>query len=215
MPQGSIPPPQPDGFLIKLDKPSLFGNFIFHDELGGAFAPYTYSVKSAMHDKRTYLFVAIPIHVPLAALQLPDVYPPVLATRGLPSQKDRNALTNAALATLHNILHRLLPGQYAVLPVSHFQHVSIRTSRHRGTVTYYFVHPEQDERSRAKAGLKWVNDQLWEVIFIGTPQDRMDGTVHERADEAKKAIFTELAKVRRGQHVLDPPFLAYFGGFMF
>ena len=140
--------------------------------------------------------------------------PPVLATRGLPSQKDRNALTNAALATLHNIL-RLLPGQYAVLPVSHYQLVSVRSSRHRRSVIYYFVHPEQDERSREKAGQKWVNDQLWEVIFIGTPQDRMDGTVHERADEAKKAIFTELAKVRRGQHVLDPPFLAYFGGFMF
>ena len=43
----------------------------------------------------------------------------------------------------------------------------------------------------------------------------MTGTVRERADEAKKAIFTELAKVRCGQHALDPPFLAHFGGFMF
>ena len=196
---------KPAGYLIKLDKPALFGNFLFHDELGGAFAPYTYTVKSAMHDKRSYLFVAIPIHVPLAALQLPDVYPPVLATRGLPSQKDRTALTNAALATLHNILQRILAGQYAVLPVSNFQNVSLRSSRHRGNFSYSFVHPEQDERSRDKAGHKWVNDQIWEVVFIGTPQDRMAGTVHDRADEAKTAIFSELAKVRRGQHVLDPP----------
>ena len=67
---------KPGGFLINLDKPTLFGNFLFHDDFGGSFAPYTYVVKSAMHIKRTYQFVAIPIHVPLATIQLPDMYPP-------------------------------------------------------------------------------------------------------------------------------------------
>ena len=203
------------GFLIKLETPAHFGTFLLHTAYYGTVAPMSYMVKSVEHKKRIYQFMAIPAHVPMKTIQLVARYPPVLAVRSIPSEKDRHTLTNAAIGTLHNILTKVIPGQFAIIPVHQYHQVVISSKKRRNFKHY--DHPDLDEETRAlldedKASTK---DCLWEVILMLPDTDVDDMTLNDRIQESHKKVFEELAKSRTGTHELTPPFLANAGGFQF
>ncbi len=43
----------------------------------------------------------------------------------------------------------------------------------------------------------------------------MEGTTEDRTQECQKTVITELAKARKDNHTLSPPFLAHAGGFKY
>ena len=65
----AIPRNQSDGrtgrFLIKLERPALFGNFLLIDK----YNKNSYMIRSGEHTTCTYLFMAIPVHVPMKTIQ--------------------------------------------------------------------------------------------------------------------------------------------------
>ena len=203
------------GFLIKLERPALFGNFLMTTAFYGTIAPMSSIAKSAEHRKRVYLFMAIPAHVPMKAIQLAARYPPILAVRSIPIGKDRNALTNAALGTLYNILTRVIPGQFAIIPVQQYHQVIVSSQKRRQFLHY--THPDLDEETRAlpDEDRSSARDTIWEVILV-LADSNVDGMSSEdRAQECHKKVFEELAKSRNGSHELTPPFLANAGGFQY
>ena len=158
-----------------------------------------------------------PMYVPPAAIQLQTKYPPILATRSLPYNKDKHALTNAALATLSNVCSRVMPNAFAIIPVPQY-HAALEAHRKiRNNVTKFLVHPDQDDEARAipEEHHKWVLEITYEVIYVGTEEGRDNGQDSLKYQDSKKALYEELAKARRDQQELDPPFLAYVEGLLF
>jgi hypothetical protein len=100
---------RPSGFLIKLARPALFGNFLLTNAYNGTIVPRSYTIRSGEHTTRTYLFMAIPVHVPMKTIRLAERYLPILAVRSLPFEKDRHALTNGGLTTLHIVIDEVIP----------------------------------------------------------------------------------------------------------
>jgi len=202
------------GHLIKLERPALFGNFLLVTAFDGTIVPFTYMIRSAEHTTRTYLFMAIPAHVPMRTIQLPDRYPPILAVRSLPIEKDRHALTNGGLATLHIVLDDVIPGQYVIVPVLQYQEVVVSTQNNSRAYT----HPDQDDVTRALPAQRrtFAKDCIWEVILMLPNQDSSGRSLEDRTRECQQKVFEKLAKGRtKGHPELDPPFLAHAGGFLF
>jgi hypothetical protein len=202
-------PNKPSCYIIKLLQPALFGTFFMSTPLAGTIVPITSMVTGFAIRTRTYLFTAIPAHVPLKTFHLVEEYKPILAVRSTPIERDLNTLTNAYYATLHIILSSVLPGQFVLFPHCHYQQVII--SKNRGRV--HFVHPDQNELTRSLKP-QTRRDLIWEVLLI-LPDGYMEGTADDRTLECQQIVFRELAKARNDAHALNPPFLAHAGGFTY
>jgi hypothetical protein len=200
-------PNKPSCYIVKLLQPALFGTFFMATPFDGTIIPITSMVQGFAIRKRTYLFTAIPAHVPMKAFHLVDEYKPILAVRSSPAESDRNTLTNAFFATLSIILSSVIPGQFVIFP--HYQYQPAIVTRHRGRE--HFEHPDQNEASRTKQ-TTIVRDLIWEVLLI-LPEGYMEGTAEDRTQESQQIVFRELAKARNDAHALSPPFLAHTGGF--
>jgi hypothetical protein len=100
-----------------------------------------------------------------------------MATRSLPYNKDRHALTNGGLATLYNVLNHVMPGSAIIVPVPHFQPTLVVHRRNKKRHTKFYVHPDQDEGSRAvpEDQVVYVNEITWEVLYVATEQDIENG----------------------------------------
>ena len=195
---------QPGANLVRLEKPALFGTFLMTTAFDGTIAPLSYLVKSIQGPK-TYLFTAIPAHVPMEAIQLADRYPPTLAVRSLPFAKDRQALTYGAFDTLHIVLTRVIPEQFVIIPVLQHQQIAVRSKKRRQYLP--FIHPDLDEESRALAAdsQTFAKDCIWEVILVLPERVESGIPLEDRVRECQKAVFTELATARKGHHALTPP----------
>ena len=191
------------GYYVKTVNRHLYGTFYIHSACNGTILP---AISKVRVKEKVYYFQCIPEPTNIEKLQLPAKYPPLCVLRGIPANKDRHALTAAALFTVERALNCNFPvGSYAINPVQIYHKVGVDKFHDHAWVT-------PDMSSTTTHRIVNVTELVWEIIFLGTEEGLQDGVKSPRYTMAQANMFDQ-AQAKAA--MTDRPHVIKIEGFTF
>ena len=164
------------GHIIKLKAREQFGTFHADSYGGGKIHPATFRVYIGQN--KSLFFQCIPEPVHLDRIQQPAKYPALCALRAIPVNKDRHALTTAALFAVECALYdNFPPGSFTINPITMFHKVT-KVDDISNTA-----------RSSEKVKEGNVPELIWEVLFLKIEEGVVDGNKSKLYQEAREKAF--------------------------
>ena len=189
------------GHIIKLTKRATFGTFYACTSQDGNIFPAItrMRVQQGQRGPRSLYFQCLPEPIHLDRLQNPIKYPPLCALRGIPMNKDKHALTAAAMfaAELH-LLEHLPAGSFTIIPACMYHILHPQPSPHKPKT------PQSEDRDNSP-------ELLFEVIFLKTEDQISLGTNSDRFQKSRERIFA----TPKESSLSDPSHILITAGFKF
>ena len=189
------------GHIIKLTKRAIFGTFhACTSQDGNIFPAITrMRVQQGQRGPRSLYFQCLPEPIHLDRLQNPIKYPPLCALRGIPMNKDKHALTAAAMfAAEQHLLEHLPAGSFTIIPACMYHIMQPQPSPHKSKT------PQSEERDNSP-------ELLFEVIFLKTEDQISLGTNSDRFKKSRERIFATPKESSQS----DPSHILITAGFKF
>ena len=189
------------GFYVKTVGRHLYGTFYAHSACSGTIFP---AISKVRVREKVYYLQCIPEPINIEKLQSPAKFPPLCVLRGIPTNKDKHALTATALFTVERELDYNFPtGSYAINPVQLYHRVGIDKYKHNA-----WVSPDTSNESDHR--ITSMPEIVWEIIFLGTEAGIQEGNKSPRYTKAQANMFYQVKS-----KMTDQPHVIKLQGFTF
>ena len=200
------------GHILKLRKRSLFGTLHWNSTHSGNIRPIIYNIRNPNNIKRRLILYALPDPIKLQHVLQHQQFPILLAVRGAPVGRDKNALTAAYVFLLQQLVDKHLPQQCLILPTILYHEVVWSDSRRRRGQDRTIIHHPQLNAETKKANKGGFGELILTVIYCNTPSEVKDGLTDPNFIAARTLLTTALARPIHGEPQTTHPILINLSG---